>query len=241
MRIVVGVVVVLMAGGCASLTKTPDPVLLGGRMQAQGLVVLRASVETVVDNYAAKYTRALQEGYREFLASEAEKMADTEGRVDLGEYNAFLEDLAEDLNAKTSANEAEAARVKATLGEQFSAVQSLGAGVQEYNEATGVTDESWSALVESGQALGDAGADLYLGYRSRKTQEKEAEHAAQAAKRGSAMDFFAEVQKAIQNKQPADPGWIREALEAVQSGKPIPPYPAAPSVPEETQEEGADE
>lgn len=217
--------------GCAT---TPDVVLQGGQMQAAGLIILREKVNTTVDGYAEKYARAIEDGYREFFLSEADKMTSSDGTVVRAEYEAFALDMAEDLAAKKAAALAEAERVKAELNGQFDSVQMLGRGVQAYNEATGVSDASIERLTNAGASVLSEAADVKDRWDAQKAAERQASRESEAVLQGGLMEFLNQVQRAGASQEAGeqpDMQWLLQAYQALKAGLPVPAYPGGSGEP----------
>lgn len=136
------------------------PVAQANMMVGQTLTTLQKNTETAIDDFGEDLSEAYGQGIRARIVGEADKMTDAAGMINRADYDQLLAEAA----AKSAENEAyianKKAQYKATLREQFAVARELNAAVQRYEEATGISPESFQAFLDSGVALGQQIQDL---------------------------------------------------------------------------------
>lgn len=226
MKYLAPVVAAILVAGCAGLSApVPQPVLDAGVKQMQTLQYLEEKTLASIDVLADDNEELLTEGFEMALSAEEQKMVDSEGRVYLTEYKNYLLDLGDTLTQRKAVyrNKAEFAKMK--LQTQFTNAKLLASGIQAYNEASGITDETWNALISGGGELADVAISAYTQYKTLDDMKEEADRQRKEARRGSVLQFVEQLNVAKERKQPANPSWLLDAFEAIRAGTDVPPLP----------------
>lgn len=147
------VMITILAFGCAT---TPKPVIDAGVMQLQALNTIEANTNATIAGYAQQVKDDSAYYYAQWLDSVTAQMTDDAGNINLARFKAAALSASANQAQQEAAVDAKTKAIQDALAYQFAAARNLSTLVQQYNAETGMSPETFQALMLEGRRLAES-------------------------------------------------------------------------------------
>lgn len=168
----VSLVLILGGLGCAT---TPDSIKALGAMEVQMLRAMEKDVELIVDRYDAEVRHWSDLAFRQALQKAEGQLVKEDGTVVLAEYKNAVREVAAQMAASTAQYDKNKADILDAMAEKFDKSMLMMALINEYEQSTGTSPETWAAVTTE---LGGLAVDINSLYEQLEAQRRAEEAAA---------------------------------------------------------------
>jgi len=168
-------VVLLVFGGLGCVT-SPDSIKALSVNEIQMLKALEVDTQNVVASYDFEVRHWADLAFRQAMQNAEAQMVAEDGTVDLLAYKAKVSEVAAQMGAAIAQYDQNKADILSALSEKFDKALLMMTLINEYENTTGASPETWAALTSE---LGGLAVDMNDVYTELQSQ-RDAERAAQA-------------------------------------------------------------